>query len=107
MLETLPLLENSDDFVFDNQMLAQILVAGFEIGEVCCPAAYFAEASSINFRALGALRPRRALDVAAGVRAAQAARAVRDLRPEAAGASIPSAPPSGAALASVARAGAG
>jgi glycosyltransferase involved in cell wall biosynthesis len=50
VLERLPLLENSDDFVFDNQMLAQILVAGFEIGEVSCPAAYFEEASSINFR---------------------------------------------------------
>jgi glycosyltransferase involved in cell wall biosynthesis len=49
VLESLPLLENSDDFVFDNQMLAQILVAGFEIGEVSCPAAYFDEASSINF----------------------------------------------------------
>ncbi|MDG2050631.1 MAG: glycosyltransferase family 2 protein [Myxococcota bacterium] len=50
VLETLPLLENSDDFVFDNQMLAQILHAGFEIGEVSCPAAYFEEASSINFQ---------------------------------------------------------
>ena len=50
VLEALPLLENSDDFVFDNQMLAQILHAGFEIGEVSCPAAYFEEASSINFR---------------------------------------------------------
>jgi glycosyltransferase involved in cell wall biosynthesis len=50
VLESLPLLENSDDFVFDNQMLAQILLAGFEIGEVTCPAAYFEEASSINFR---------------------------------------------------------
>ena len=50
VLESLPLLENSDDFVFDNQMLAQILLAGFEIGEVSCPAAYFEEASSINFR---------------------------------------------------------
>ncbi len=49
VLESLALLENSDDFVFDNQMLAQILVAGFEIGEVSCPAAYFEEASSINF----------------------------------------------------------
>jgi glycosyltransferase involved in cell wall biosynthesis len=49
ILETLPLLENSDDFVFDNQMLAQILVAGFKIGEVTCPTAYFKEASSINF----------------------------------------------------------
>ena len=50
VLLSLPLLENSDDFVFDNQMLAQILLAGFEIGEVSCPAAYFEEASSINFR---------------------------------------------------------
>jgi len=49
VLESLPLLENSDDFVFDNQMLAQIHLAGFEIGEVSCPAAYFEEASSINF----------------------------------------------------------
>jgi glycosyltransferase involved in cell wall biosynthesis len=50
VLARLPLLENSDDFVFDNQMLAQILLAGFEIGEVSCPAAYFEEASSINFQ---------------------------------------------------------
>ncbi len=50
VLESLPLLENSDDFVFDNQMLAQIIHAGFSIGEVSCPAAYFEEASSINFR---------------------------------------------------------
>lgn len=50
ILETLPLLENSDDFVFDNQMLAQILFSGFSIGEISCPAAYFEEASSINFR---------------------------------------------------------
>lgn len=50
VLELLPLLENSDDFVFDNQILAQILLAGFEVGEVSCPAAYFEEASSINFR---------------------------------------------------------
>ena len=50
VLETLPLLENSDDFVFDNQMLAQIIHAGFEIGEITCPAAYFNDASSINFR---------------------------------------------------------
>jgi glycosyltransferase involved in cell wall biosynthesis len=50
VLESLPLLENSDDFVFDNQILAQILLAGFEVGEVSCPAAYFEEASSINFR---------------------------------------------------------
>ncbi len=50
VLESLALLENSDDFVFDNQMLAQILHAGFAIGEVSCPAAYFEDASSINFR---------------------------------------------------------
>jgi glycosyltransferase involved in cell wall biosynthesis len=50
VLERLPLHKNSDDFVFDNQMLSQILLAGFEIGEVSCPAAYFEEASSINFR---------------------------------------------------------
>ena len=49
VLESLPLLENSDDFVFDNQMLAQIIHAGFAIGEVSCPAAYFEEASSIDF----------------------------------------------------------
>ena len=41
--------ENSDDFVFDNQMLSQIIYAGFDIGEVTCPTKYFDEASSINF----------------------------------------------------------
>jgi len=50
VLEALPLAENSDDFVFDNQMLAQILWHGFTIGEVSCPTKYFPEASSINFR---------------------------------------------------------
>ena len=49
LLETLPLEENSDDFVFDNQMLAQAIWFGFQIGEISCPARYFAEASSINF----------------------------------------------------------
>jgi hypothetical protein len=49
VLETLPLEENSDDFVFDNQMLVQAIWFGFEVGEVSCPARYFAEASSINF----------------------------------------------------------
>ncbi len=49
VLEELPLLENSDDFVFDNQMLAQILHQGFLIGEVSCPTSYFKDASSINF----------------------------------------------------------
>ncbi len=50
VLETLPLEENSDDFVFDNQMLAQAAFFGFRIGEISCPTKYFAEASSINFR---------------------------------------------------------
>jgi hypothetical protein len=48
-LETIPLENNSDDFLFDNQMLSQILYAGFRVGEVTCPAKYFPEASSINF----------------------------------------------------------
>ena len=50
LLRRLDLSHNSDDFVFDNQMLAQILWHGFTIGEVSCPTKYFAEASSINFR---------------------------------------------------------
>src|SRR5579864_8042932 len=50
ILETLRLAENSDDFVFDNQMLAQILWHGFTIAEVSCPTKYFPEASSINLR---------------------------------------------------------
>ncbi|HXY78645.1 MAG TPA: glycosyltransferase family 2 protein [Candidatus Acidoferrales bacterium] len=50
VLTQLPLLENSDDFVFDNQMLAQCVHFGFPIGEVSCPTKYFGEASSINFR---------------------------------------------------------
>jgi glycosyltransferase involved in cell wall biosynthesis len=50
LLERLPLEENSDDFVFDNQVLAQVLWLGCAIGEVTCPARYMAEASSINFR---------------------------------------------------------
>jgi len=49
VLVALPLSENSDDFVFDNQMLAEILWRGFRVGEVSCPTKYFAEASSINF----------------------------------------------------------
>jgi glycosyltransferase involved in cell wall biosynthesis len=61
LLEALPLSENSEDFVFDNQMLAQAIVYGARIGEVSCPTRYFAEASSINFRrstvyGLGVLR---------------------------------------------------
>lgn len=50
ILQALPLEENSDDFVFDNEMLGQIAYAGFTIGEVTCPTKYFKEASSINFR---------------------------------------------------------
>jgi glycosyltransferase involved in cell wall biosynthesis len=50
ILESLPLSENSEDFVFDNQMLAQAIFFGARIGEVSCPTKYFAEASSINFR---------------------------------------------------------
>jgi glycosyltransferase involved in cell wall biosynthesis len=50
VLTRLPLGENSDDFVFDNQMLAQCVYFGFHIGEVSCPTKYFEEASSINFR---------------------------------------------------------
>ena len=50
VLTELPLLENSDDFVFDNQVLAQCASFGFRIGEVSCPTKYFQEASSINFR---------------------------------------------------------
>jgi len=61
MLEALPLDENSDDFVFDNQVLAQAVLSGARIGEISCPTRYFPEASSINFRrsaiyGLGVLR---------------------------------------------------
>src|SRR5437868_7373118 len=50
VLQELPLLENSDDFVFDNEILAQAVMFGFRIGEVSCPTKYFKEASSISFR---------------------------------------------------------
>jgi len=50
VLEALPLNENSDDFVFDNEMLAQIIYFGYRIGEISCPTLYFKEASSISFR---------------------------------------------------------
>ena len=50
VLEKIPLLENSDDFVFDNEMLLQTMYFGFNVGEVSCPAKYFDEASSISFR---------------------------------------------------------
>jgi len=49
VLETLPLGENSDDFVFDNEMLAQAVYFGRKIGEISCPTKYFADASSVNF----------------------------------------------------------
>lgn len=50
ILEQLPLESNSDDFVFDNEMLAQVIWFGYRIGEVSCPTKYFEDASSINFR---------------------------------------------------------
>jgi glycosyltransferase involved in cell wall biosynthesis len=61
ILETLPLDRNSDDFVFDNEVIVQAVAAGFRIGEVSCPARYFPEASSISFErsvryGLGVLR---------------------------------------------------
>ncbi|HEY7139793.1 MAG TPA: glycosyltransferase family 2 protein [Methylomirabilota bacterium] len=61
LLERIPLEENSNDFLFDNQMLAQILWYGYTVAEISCPTKYFAEASSINFRrsvkyGLGCLR---------------------------------------------------
>ncbi len=61
LLRALPLENNSDDFVFDNQVLAQAVLMGARIGEISCPTKYFPEASSINFRrssiyGLGVLR---------------------------------------------------
>jgi len=61
VLETINFNENDDDFVFDNEMLSQIIYAGFGIAEVTCPTKYFEEASSINFKrstkyGLGVLR---------------------------------------------------
>lgn len=50
VLESINYKSNSDDFVFDNQMLAQIFFAGFEIAEITCPTKYFDDASSINFK---------------------------------------------------------
>ena len=49
VLKTLPLNENSDDFVFDNEMLAQLIFFNYRIGEISCPTKYFTEASSISF----------------------------------------------------------
>ncbi len=61
VLQAISFEKNSDDFVFDNEMLSQIVFAGFDIAEVTCPTKYFDEASSINFRrsmkyGLGVLR---------------------------------------------------
>jgi glycosyltransferase involved in cell wall biosynthesis len=50
VIERLPLLSCSDDFVFDNQMIVQAMYFGFRIGEISCPTKYFDDASSINFR---------------------------------------------------------
>ena len=50
VLESIPFHYNSDGFIFDNQILAQIFYAGFRVGEISCPTKYFPEASSINFR---------------------------------------------------------
>lgn len=50
VLRSIDLDANSDDFIFDNEILAQVLGRGYRIGEVTCPAHYFGEASSINFR---------------------------------------------------------
>jgi glycosyltransferase involved in cell wall biosynthesis len=49
VLATLPLEENSDDFIFDGEVLAQAIYLGYRIGEISCPARYFPEASSLNF----------------------------------------------------------
>jgi len=61
VIDALPLARNSDDFIFDNQMLAQAIYKRYRIGEISCPTKYFPEASSINFRrsviyGLGVLR---------------------------------------------------
>jgi glycosyltransferase involved in cell wall biosynthesis len=61
VMESLPFDRNSDNFIFDNQMLSQVIYRGFKVGEISCPARYFPEASSINFRraviyGLGVLR---------------------------------------------------
>lgn len=50
LLKQLPLDQNSNDFVFDNQMLLQIIFAGYQIGEITCPTLYMEDASSISFR---------------------------------------------------------
>jgi glycosyltransferase involved in cell wall biosynthesis len=96
VLETLPLLENSDDFLFDNQMLVQCHWWGFRIAEISCPTKYFPEASSINFArslrygfgTLGVgldcvlsrmgLRPPAYLDRASGARGTLSVEAIRE-----------------------------
>jgi hypothetical protein len=50
LLETIPFLLNSDDFVFDTEVIAQTVAFGFRVGEIPVPTRYFAEASSVNFR---------------------------------------------------------
>ena len=50
VLLNLPMLENSDDFLFDNQMLSQAFYFGYRVGEITCPSQYTKESSSINFR---------------------------------------------------------
>jgi glycosyltransferase involved in cell wall biosynthesis len=50
VLESLPIEENSDDFLFDNEMLAQAIYFNYRVGEISCPTKYFAEASSISFK---------------------------------------------------------
>ncbi len=90
VLERLPLLACSDDFVFDNQMIAQAFHFGFRVGEMSCPTRYFAEASSINFRrsvvyGLGVLRTAAQVPAASAGRAALAAVRGRRRRPPRAG----------------------
>lgn len=72
VLENIDWRSNSDDFVFDNEMLSQIILAGYEIGEVTCPTKYFDDASSINFR--------RSVQYGLGVLRVSAVHAVRRLR---------------------------
>jgi glycosyltransferase involved in cell wall biosynthesis len=50
VLQAIPFMDNSDDFVFDNELVAQIFYAGYQIAEITCPTRYFEEASSINFK---------------------------------------------------------
>ena len=81
VLETLPLAEDSDDFVFDNQVLAQAMYFGLRIGEISCPTRYFPEASSIGFARSVRYGRKRGRDRYCLPAAALAARQVCDLRP--------------------------